>query len=52
MELSEFFGITPRYFRNILAEFESEGILLREPNGVKLLDPDKLRKYATKSSIN
>ena len=46
-ELSDFFGITPRYFRNILAEFEAEGILSRETNGVKLLDPEKLRQYST-----
>jgi CRP-like cAMP-binding protein len=46
-ELSAFFGITPRYFRNILTELESEGILLRETNGVKLLDPEKLCQYTT-----
>lgn len=46
-ELSDFFGITPRYFRNILAEFESEGILLRETNGVKLIDLEKLRQYTS-----
>jgi len=46
-ETSEFFGITPRYLRSILGEFESEEILLREINGVKLLDIEKLRQYTT-----
>jgi CRP-like cAMP-binding protein len=46
-DLSDFFGITPRYFRNILAEFESERILLRETSGVKLLDLEKLRHYTS-----
>lgn len=46
-ETSEFFGITPRYLRSILGELETEGILLREINGVKLLDIEKLRRYVT-----
>lgn len=44
-ETAEFFDITPRYFRSILVELESEGVLSREPSGIKLIDLDKLRKY-------
>jgi CRP-like cAMP-binding protein len=46
-ETSEFFGITPRYLRSILGELEDEEILIREVNGVQLLDLEKLRHYTT-----
>ena len=50
-ETAEFFDITPRYFRSILVELESEGILSRETNGIKLMNLGKLQKYAISKSI-
>lgn len=44
-ETAEFFGITPRYFRSILVEFEAESILSRELTGIKLKDVDRLRQF-------
>lgn len=44
-ETAEFFDITPRYFRSVLVELESEGIISRENTGITIINIDKLRKY-------
>jgi len=44
-ETAEFFDITPRYFRSVLVELESEGVISRENSGIKIMDINKLKEY-------
>lgn len=44
---AEYMGITPRHFRRILSELETENILIRNKNEIKILNMDKLKSYCT-----
>lgn len=44
---AEYMGITPRHFRRVLSNLETEKILIRNKNEIEILDLEKLKSYCT-----